>query len=307
MNIKSKNLNLLLLFRVIFEERNLSAAAQRLAMSQPAVSHALKRLRQDFNDPLFVRHARGMVPTPLALAVAPRINEILRCSEQLFEGLVAEDFSQVEGTFVIATTDIVEQSLMPLLLPKVQAKAPGLTLSCRGLQGQLPKAALEQGGADLAIAGFFGDLPGELHQQALFEDHFVVLASRSNRQLQKGLDLNTYVASRHLITSLKGDLKGLVDQALAAKGLRRHIAAAYASFLAPASALVGSDLLLTCLSQVARQAVLSQPDLQMLPCPLDLPRVQFQQVWHPRSHQDPLHRWLRQWVHQCSQALGTKG
>ncbi|TDF84338.1 LysR family transcriptional regulator [Pseudomonas sp. H9] len=303
MNIIHKDLNLLLVFHVLYQERNASVAAARIALSQPALSHKLNKLRQQFADPLFVRAPRGLAPTPRAHELAPHVQRLVGELEAFYDLSDGQDFLQRAERIHLYSTDYIEQTLLPHLLPVLRSQAPNLLLITHNTRGQLPRNELEKGTCDLAIAGFYTDLPDTFHQQRLLSEDFVVLASRSNTRLAEGLDLDAFLACEHLLTTLTGDLNGRVDQALQAQGLKRRIAAGLASFVAPTRLIRGTDMLLTCLRSLAQEAVERDGDLCILPLPLSLPRVEVMQIWHARTDADPLRRWFRQQVQAVAAAL----
>ncbi|CAH0646691.1 PCP degradation transcriptional activation protein [Pseudomonas sp. Nvir] len=294
MNIANKDLNLLYLFHVLYQERSATLAAQRMALSQPALSHKLGKLRDQLGDPLFVRAPRGLTPTPRAHELAPEVERLVAGLEGFYERCEGQDFLARPARVHLYSTDYVEQTLLPRLLPILRSQAPNLTLVTHNTRGALPREALEKGTCDLAVAGFYTDLPDTFHQQRLLREQFVVLASRSHPGLDSGLDLDTFLASDHLLTTLTGDLDGLVDRALHSQGKQRRVVAGLSSFIAPMRLLRGTDLLLTCLRSLALEATDRDEDLRMFPLPLELPPVEVMQIWHARTHADPLRRWLRQ-------------
>ncbi|MFB4392080.1 MULTISPECIES: LysR family transcriptional regulator [unclassified Pseudomonas] len=293
MNIANKDINLLLVFHMLYQERNATLAAERMALSQPALSHKLNKLRHQFGDPLFVRAPRGLTPTPRAHELAPEVQRLVEELQAFFERCDGQDFLTRPARLHLYSTDYLEQTLLPELLPILRTQAPNLTLITHNTRGQLPREALEKGTCDLAIAGFYTDLPETFHQQRLLSEDFVVLASRGNPRLSAGLDLTSFVACEHLLTTLTGDLDGLVDRALRSLGHSRRVAAGLSSFLAPTRLIRGTDLLLTCLRSVAEEAVDRDDDLRLYPLPLTLPRIEVMQIWHERTHVDPLRRWFR--------------
>lgn len=306
MNIDNKDLNLLRVFHVVYQERNASRAAERLALSQPALSHKLAKLRHEMGDPLFVRAPRGLTPTPRAHELAPQVQALVGDIEAFYHRSEGSDFLSRNERLHLFTTDYLEQSLLPGLLPRLRAQAPGVILITHNTRGQLPREELEKGSCDLAIAGFYDELPDTLRQQRLFSEDFVVLAWRHNPHLNGGpLGLEQFLACEHLLTTLTGDLHGRVDRALEARGLRRRIAAGLSSFLAPTRLVRDTAFLLTCLRSVAEEAAQRDPDLQIQPLPIDLPRVEVKQIWHERTDADPLRRWLRQQIQQVSARSGA--
>lgn len=303
MNIANKDFNLLLVFHVVYQERNASVAAARMALSQPALSHKLNKLRHEFGDPLFVRAPRGLTPTPKAHELAPLVQRLVSEMEAFYEQCEGRDFLARAERIHLYSTDYIEQTLLPRLLPRLRQQAPNLQLITHNTRGLLPREELEKGTCDLAIAGFFADLPDTFRQQRLLSEDFVVLASQSNPQLQAGLDLQGFLACEHLLTTLTGDLNGLVDRALAAQGQVRKVAAGLSSFIAPPRLLRGTDLLLTCLRSVAEEAVAHDGDLRIHALPLALPRVEVMQIWHERTEADSLRCWLRQQIQQVAEEL----
>ncbi|MBC3458378.1 LysR family transcriptional regulator [Pseudomonas mosselii] len=303
MNIGNKDLNLLHLFQVLYEERSASRAAQRLALSQPALSHKLNKLRHQFGDPLFVRAPRGLTPTPRAHELAPQVQQLIGHLQDFFSRCDGEHFLERPVQLHLYSTDYLEQTLLPGLLPILRDQAPNLTLVTHNTRGDLPREALEKGTCDLAIAGFYSDLPDTFHQQRLLCEDFVVLAAADNPRLVDGLTLEAFVACDHLLTTLTGDLDGRVDQALRALGRQRRVVAGLSSFIAPTRLVRGTDLLLTCLRSLAMEAVERDPGLRLHALPLVLPHVEVMQIWHARTHADPMRRWFRQQVWEVAQRV----
>lgn len=302
MNISNKDLNLLLVFHVVYQERSASQAAIRLNLSQPALSHKLNKLRHEYGDPLFVRAPRGLTPTPRAHALAPHVQQLVSGLECFYEQCDGRDFLTRAERIHLYTTDYLEQALLPALIPQVHNSAPDLVLVSHNTRGRLPREELEKGTCDIAMAGFFTDLPDTFRQQQLFREDYVVLADRQHPLLQGGLTLDAFLACEHLITTLSGDLNGVVDRALAELGHKRRVVAGLSSFLAPTRLIPGSRLLLTCLRSIAEEACECRPQLRMHALPFALAPVQIMQIWHERTEADPLRRWLRQQIHQLSQA-----
>ena len=305
MNIANKDLNLLLVFHVLYQERNATQAAQRMALSQPALSHKLNKLRHAFGDPLFVRAPRGLTPTPRAHQLAPQVQRLVAELEAFYDQCDGRDFLQRAERIHLYTTDYMEQTLLPHLLPRLRAQAPNLILITHNTRGLLPREELEKGTCDLAIAGFYDNLPDTFRQQRLLSEDFVVLADADNPQLVQRLDLPAFLACEHLLTTLTGDLNGLVDRALEKLGKQRRVAAGLSSFIAPTRLIRHSQMLLTCLRSVAEEAVARDARLRLHPLPaeLALPRVEVMQIWHERTDADPLRRWLRQQIQQVTSSL----
>ena len=305
MNIANKDLNLVLVFHVLYQERSASLAAARMALSQPALSHKLNKLRHELGDALFVRAPRGLTPTPRAHELAPLVQGLVAELEAFYDQCEGRDFLQRAERIHLYTTDYIEQTLLPALLPHLREQAPNLLLITHNTRGQLPREELEKGTCDLAIAGFYANLPDTFRQQRLLSEDFVVLAAHDHPRLAGGLDLPAYLACEHLLTTLTGDLNGLVDRALQAQGQTRRVAAGLSSFIAPSRLVRGSQLLLTCLRSVAEEAVARDASLVLHPLPagLELPQVEVMQIWHERTDADRLRRWLRQQIQQVAGEL----
>ncbi|WP_192035963.1 LysR family transcriptional regulator [Halomonas sp. YLGW01] len=293
MNIAGKDLNLLLLFHVLYQEQSVSAAARRLALSQPALSHKLAKLRHAFGDELFVRAPRGLTPTPRAHELAPRVQQLVAGIEGFFDFCEGSDYLARVDRVHLFTTDYIEQLLLPRLLPVVRREAPHLQLVTHNTRGRLPRAELETGECDIAIAGFYDNLPDSYYQQRIHHEDFVVLAARDHPRLGAGLDLEAYLACSHLVTTLTGDLDGHIDKRLREQGRSRQVVAGLSSFTVPPLLVAESDLLLTCLRSIAEQAVRRFPGLVMHDCPVAVSEIDVIQTWHQRTHDDRLRRWLR--------------
>lgn len=298
MNIFQKDLNMLLIFKVVMEELNASRAAERLSMSQPALSHALNKLRRDFDDPLFVRKSRGLTPTPTALALVTDVNALIEGMEGLYQRAEAGDFMSRPRDVVIYATDYMQAVLLPGLLDLLADAAPNTRLIFLDPQGKLPRKALESGECDIAIAGYFEQLPSTYYQQQIAVESFVTLACRQCSGTDAELTLADFLSRPHVVTTLTGDLNGVVDQALARLDHSRKIVAGISSFVAAADLIVDSDRLLTCLGSLGQRAERLYPQLCQYACPLALPAIEVYQIWHQRTHHDPFRVWLRRQIFQ---------
>lgn len=298
MNIYQKDLNLLLVFHVLYQELNVTRAALRMNLSQPTLSHKLTKLRNELGDPLFIKAPRGLTATPKAHEFAHQVAHLVQGIERFYEDSQGQDFLQRQERIYIHTTDFMEQRLLPKLLPLVCKAAPNLTLVTRNTAGQLPRDELEKGTCDIAIAGFYDDLPDTFRVQRLFEESFVVLAARDNQWIGPTLNLEAFLQCEHLITTLNGDLNGVVDKKLAELGQTRRIAAGLSSFLAPTYMIAGTNRVLTCLASIANAATALNSGLCTYAPPLDLPKVTVVQTWHERTEADPVRKWLRQLIQQ---------
>lgn len=295
MNISSKDLNLLAVFDALMLERSVSKAASRLSLSQPALSHALGRLRRDFGDDLFVRGSKGMTPTPRALALKDDVASVLDQARQLYDG--ADKFTLRDATtrFTIATTDYFEAILLPRLLPHLGANAPLMTTVFRPTPGDLPKAELETGAIDIAIAGFYGELPEGFFKRALVKETYACVVRKGHPKVVKELSLETFVSLEHLLVSPHGDLVGAVDAALAKKKMKRHIVAGVGNFHSPAAIVAETDYIVTVPKRLAELYAKTYPVKWFEP-PLPVSGFTIVSVWHARTHRSAPHVWMRETI-----------
>lgn len=291
-HMNDKDFNLLRIFEALLVEHNVSRAARRLGLSQPALSHALSRLRTDFGDELFVRAARGVQPTPQALALAPAVLTALQGLRGVYAKRAAFSPKEAVGRIVLASTEFFEHMVLPRLLPALRKQAPGVVLLSRPTGGRLPKDEMERGDIDVAVAGFFGDLPEGFYRQPLVEDDFACILRQNHPAAAKALPLKAYLKLDHLLISPQGDLTGIVDKELARLGHKRRVVAGIANFLTPGWVIAASDLVLTAPRRLVNLYAQHLP-LRILEVPLVLPKIQLVQVWHERTQNDPLHRFFR--------------
>lgn len=290
--LRALDLNLLLVAEVTYRHRNLSAAAAELALTPSAISHALARLGRYYGAPLFVRAARGVVPTELGVKLEPEVRALRAAMQRVVERDTAFEPQQAQGRIYIAATEYFELVAGHALLAELRTTAPKLQLCFLDAFGPLVHRSLETGQVDVAIAGYFRDLPEGLSRRRLFRDEFATLAG-GGLPADRPLTLAEYLQMPHLLITLSGDLVGRVDTALREQGLSRQVVAATASFATPAWLLREQDLLLT-----APRALLTRYQeligRKAQPCPVTVSGVDVHMVWHQRSHRDPLRKWVRE-------------
>jgi DNA-binding transcriptional LysR family regulator len=300
MNISSVNLNLLVAFQALLEERSVTRAARRSGVSQPAMSNSLAQLRALFGDRLFTRTAHGLEPTPRALALAAPLRDGLA---KLGELLDARPFDPRTATrrFVIAASDYVEFVLLPPLLERLRGAAPNLRLEIRpwGLH-EIPEG-LARGEIDLLI-GYYDRVPPNHAEQLLFEDEYVCVVRRRHPRVQKKLTLKSYLELDHVLVSQKSDSPGSVDRALAARGKQRRVAVRVSHFLLVPTLIARTDFV-AALDRRAAEPFAKPLGLRLLEPPLPLPRGRVGQVWHTRVESDAGHRFLRDAIARVSAEL----
>jgi DNA-binding transcriptional LysR family regulator len=246
------DLNLLVLFEVVLEERHVGRAADRLSLSPSAVSHGLGRLRRLLNDPLFVRTPKGVVPTARAAELADPITDVLARARAVIS--TAEPFDPGASTrrFIIGAPDGVSSVFLPSLLAQLRRTAPGIDISLRQLlptSGETsPERAwrgavadLEAGAMDIAIIPS-DDIPARFHRRTLYDEDFV-LAMRAGHPFAEDPSLDHYCRMQHLVVSLSGDAYGFVDEVLAKRGLSRRVALTVPNFLFALAVVAETDLI----------------------------------------------------------------
>jgi DNA-binding transcriptional LysR family regulator len=305
------DLNLLVAFDALARERSVTRAAARLGVTQSAVSHALRRLRELLGDPLLVRSGNGMALTPHAESLVVPVRGGLITLGRALSGPAEFEPASARRGFVLASIDLFDVLVVPALLARVRREAPGVDVSVVAAGDRRLAEPLETGEVDAAIApqlqGARGTVEadaGGLIRKTLFRDRFVcllradhpALAARRKRArgaAQQGLSLEAYLACSHALISSSPTGRGLVDERLAAQGHTRRIALRIPHFYSALAIVAQSDLVLT---GPAALASLATPEMKVvaLPVPIELPDPSINLVWHERFDNDPGQRWLRE-------------
>lgn len=293
------DLNLLVVFHALYENRHVTRAASHLRISQPALSHSLKRLRDTLDDDVFVKTPKGMVPTNRANTLAPIIKNLLERIDQTVLKGKTWNLSSEKRIFRIQSTDLIEHLLLPKLIEALQVEATATSVAFTTARFSLPKEDLETGVLDLAIAGFFGDLPAGFFRQKVFSDVFQVAVRSKHPRLGKKtkLSIEDLKSENHLIIAPGGELSGHIDRVLSKMGSSRRIIAGLSTFMGSGSILAETDCVLFGPSIMFR-SFSNQLNLKAFTSPIDLPHLQIIQVWHDRNHHDSHHKWLREEVYR---------
>jgi DNA-binding transcriptional LysR family regulator len=306
MDLADLDLGLLLALDALLEDHNVTRAAVRLGISQPALSARLSRLREAFTDPLFVpaTSGRGVVPTLRATGLQVELAGILSRLRGLMEGPAPFDPAQTRRTFVVATGENPAAILAPGLISRVTAAAPGARMAFED-PGPDVLDRLERGAVDLLVAGS-DRAGGDLMRRPLFEDGFLTAQRGGHPRGRQPLDLDTFCALDHLLVSADGGgFHGLVDDALEAIGRTRRVAVSIQSYALAPLILSASD----CVCTLPRRffgRFASELDL-FLP-PVELRATRLLALWHPRSQQDQGHAWFREQLYAAAdQARPARG
>jgi DNA-binding transcriptional LysR family regulator len=319
MSFLTLDLNLLRVFDAVMTEQNLTRAAQRLAMTQPAVSNAVKRLRDSLGDELVIRTAYGVKPTPRAEALWP----VVRRSLAELEAAVTPDnfdVSKAQTTFRMAMADATAAFWLPPLIRAIEREAPGVNVRMVPLTTRDPRAMLLRGDIDLAIGLFPGvaaQLAGEpsspIRHERMFTGQYVCVMRQDHPLAHKELTLDAYCGANHLLVSLSGRAHGLVDEALAQIGRERRITLTVNQFFTAGCVIADSDLVTVLPRHLIGSTGMAQA-LVAKQLPFALPPVDLDLLWHERDARSPTHRWLLRTLDNINQtqlrkepALATAG
>ncbi|MYM35443.1 LysR family transcriptional regulator [Duganella sp. FT50W] len=302
MHISKIDLNLFIVLEAIYTEGSITRASQKMNLTQPAISHALKRLRDLFDDPLFERQGNVMTPTPLARSIIEPVRRALRGLEVTLTGAARFDAASSERGFSLAMRDVLEANVLPPLMAGIAREAPLATLNTLQVSRKELASELAAGTLDAAIDVLL-PLPNEVRRMQLAGDQTVVLVRRGHPLIKRGkLPLETYLALEHVQTSSRRRGPGLEDVELSRQGLQRRIRLRCQHYFAACRVVSQTDLALTMPDRLAR-IVNQQFGNQILPLPLTMPSLDVYLYWHANVDNDPANTWLRARVAAAMQAV----
>jgi DNA-binding transcriptional LysR family regulator len=296
------DLNLLFIVESLYRTLNVSKTAHELHMSQSAVSHALARVRDHFGDQLFVRVSKGMAATELARQLKPSIEAFVQQAREVVQPAESFDPKKAKGRITIATTDMIEIVLMPRLLQRLKQEAPDIQMSIRPTNGDLPKAELESGVYDLAIAGFYKNLPEGFYQTKVLEQRFSTAFRKNHSVIHGALKADQYYECDHALITLQGDFKDGNKKTICGKRRERKFVFGSYSFTSLAWTLASTDLVLTAPTMLLNKYKEYFP-IHVQEAPIDIPRIEIRMLWHALTHRDPLKAWFRKVLKEEFEAL----
>ena len=297
------DLNLLPIFVALMEERSVTRAAERVGMTQPALSNALARLRTTFHDPLFVRERYGIQPTSVALELAPSISEALARLDDAVLGRQDFDPAKAERLFTIAPNGYVEFVLAPAIVARLQEDAPGIKLSLVPYGNDLADTGVVSVGTALVLVRMV-DPPDNLVVQHLMDDGFACVVRADHPEIGASITRDQYERLKHVNVMPPGRLRAGLFQALAQQEIRREVAISVTNFFAVAEMVAVTDHIGTLPSLICRRLA-HDPRLKVSPAPVDLGSFPVEMAWHVRYRQDPAHRWLRSLISDVATKLAT--
>jgi transcriptional regulator, LysR family len=291
------DLNLLYIYLVLIEEKNVTKAASRLKVSQPAVSRSLSRLREVFDDPLFVRNSHGLSTTARTDQLAPQLKEMMEALETLIQ---PSEFIPEQSTrrFVLSTTDFGSLTVLPKLLEAFRAQAPHAVLEVKSWD---ESTVSDMGNAeiDLAVAVLSKEPPAGVKGMRLKSDTMVCLARKGNPHITNGiLTLEGYLAAPHVQVVLGRRHQYAVDRALTKLGHKREVAVTLPNFVPAAAVVRNSDLLLTVPKLFAQDFAEISPNLEVYDLPFEAKSFDYSMIWHDRYQHDEAHKWFRKIIYE---------
>lgn len=294
MELQDIDLNLLVVFNELLRQRRVSAVASTLGISQPAISNALNRLRKVLGDELFLRTSKGMSPTPFAETLAEPIAYALGTIHNTLNATPQFDPASSARAFTIAMTDIGEIYFLPALMKRLSEVAPGVSISTVRNQSDALRDDMERGAVDLAI-GFLPDLKAGFFQRRLFRQKYVCLFRKEHPVAKTGMTMKAFRESEHVSIVAEGTGHSMVDSAIQRAGIARNVHLRVPHFVAVGHILQTTDLIAVVPEAYAAKT-LAPFGLVSAACPVKIPDIAINVLWHARNHREPSNQWLRQLV-----------
>lgn len=299
-NLSRIDLNLFVVFDTVFTEGGITTASRKLNLSQPAVSHALARLRGLLGDPLFERHGRVMVPTPLARSIVGQVRSALGKLEGTLHETVRFEPATSDRQFTLAFRDVLELILVPPLMAALRRDAPGIEIAAARIDRRRLESDLFTGVVDIGIDVLL-PVSADIGQQRVLAEDMVVVARQDHPALKKTLDLKTYLAQEHIQISSRRRGPGLEDIALAQLGAARRIRLRCQHYGTACRTVSMTDLLATMPARYATVVNLPYGN-QIVPLPLKDTRLELYLYWHRNTDADPAGLWLREQLRRVIEA-----
>lgn len=293
MDFHGIDLNLLVAFDALMNERNVTRAATQVGVSQPAMSAALARMRKLFGDPLFLRSADGLLPTARARDLSEPIAQALRQIESTLVKRPEFVPQKASLIFKLGLSDYPAFVLLPSLLHALAEKAPDVSLNVHAFNNRDHAIdLLDAGVIDAAIGVPPTHADGRILTQPVLQDEFVTIVAKDHPAARRGMSMKNYLELPHVLVSPEGELYGIVDQALAQQGKKRKVAMTLPQMFAVPPIVAQTSMTATVLKKVALHSPVGRR-LALFPPPLPLPNVVFNLIWHRRSDTHPAQLWIR--------------
>jgi DNA-binding transcriptional LysR family regulator len=298
--LRKIDLNLLLVFDVLYRTRSTTRAAESLHITQPSVSNALKRLRSLLDDVLFVKSADGMQPTPRADAIASLIDEGFASLHLALGAGRAFDPATSTRTFRLYMSDVGQAVFIPTLIARLRKTAPGVSIVTAGPPLDVAQQMMKRGQIDLAV-GLFSGLDADFHQQRLFMETYVALVRKDHPAIGKRISEKQFLAAEHVIyTPTSGShlrVEARIDELCKQHGRERRVALQLGHSSGLASIISSTDLV-ACVPKTLSRVLASRQDVRAVELPFAIEPLEIGQFWHERYQRDEAHHWLRALVYE---------
>ncbi|QDG39101.1 LysR family transcriptional regulator [Alteromonas mediterranea] len=295
------DLNLFIVLRAVYDHSSITKAANALHITQPAVSHALGRLRDKFDDPLFTRHGRQVAPTPFCQSIITTVVASIEALENTLKGKVSFDISDKPRQVNLGLRDILESIFFPTLIPELVKFTPNITVDSRQVTWPELAPALANKELDIVIDALV-PTSSEIRSQFICEETFVVVCAPTNRYLENP-SVKNYSVAQHVLVSLKDSKLDTVDLALAQHNLHRKISLQCEHYFAAVNVVSQCGLLLTMPTRFAQQ-FRNKFDIEISPLPFEVPPLPVHMYWHKNADEDLVNIWMREKLLEVANKLG---
>ena len=294
------DLNLFFVLKTVFEEGSLTAAAAKLHLTQPAVSHALSRLRQKLSDPLFIRYGRKMVPSAFCQKIMPQVVNAVSSLESTLSDDRVFDVRQHQREIKLGFRDILESIFFPPLMNDLMSNTPNITIKSRQISRVDMERALAQQELDIVI-DMLTPTSNDINSSLICNEHFSLIC-RQGHPILKDLSLENYVKESHVLVAFKDSKVDFIDMALAQHGVARKIALQCEHYFAATSVIAQCDMLLTMPNAYANLLKQQMP-VCVTKLPFEVPVMPVHMYWHQQAEQDPLNSWMRDKLSKLAKEL----
>ena len=292
---KNTDLNLFKVFIAIYQQQNLTRAAEALSVTQPAVSNALNRLRLNFNDQLFIRTHQGMTPTPFSESIIERVQEAIQLlnsslsSKEVFEPVSSK------RRFSISMNDLMEGILLPKLIERIQKEAPNIVLECFHVARSNLESELGKGSIDLALDVAMANTSSQLEMHKIESAPFVCVLRNDHPNIKKTLSIQEYLDLKHIVVSSRRKGLSYEDSVLKRLGHKRKIALRIPYYRVAPLIVEQSDLAIT-----VPRTLVDKSKFKVLELPFNVPNLKMNLYWHKNTQDDPGIIWLREIVNELA-------
>lgn len=289
------DLNLFTVFEAIYTEGSLTQAGKRLNLTQPAISHALSRLRERLDDPLFVRHGHRMRPTPMAQKLMPEVQTALKQLTSALQQAHVFDASISDKTYCLAMRDIIESTMLPPMVQLLDEQAPKVRLSSVRIERKEMAQKLASGEVDFAVDILLPKQENIMHRK-LIEDELVILTNKSRHKIGSAINESQYLKAKHILVSTRASGPNLVDYALTTLGLERDISLRCQHYYAACQVVNNTDLVLTMPKHYAQVLLQHFDNIEMHALPFKSGNIDMHLYWHQNRDTDPANVWFRDFI-----------